>query len=139
MKRRKWDLKTKARVVLEGLKGRPIAELWTEHQVSQSQYCACRDHFACNAAKTFMSISEVRAKRALKCSSASLRWRPKKAKRRSNEPASIAKNDRARSRRSLNGSGQLSKVEHPSFWGYRQVWAHLRYAGDQRVNKPPDA
>ena len=40
MRRRKWDPKTKALVALEGLKGRPVAELCTEHQVSQSQYYA---------------------------------------------------------------------------------------------------
>ncbi len=53
MKRRKWDSKTKALVLLEGLKGRPVAELCTEHPISQSQYYAWRDQFLGNAAKTF--------------------------------------------------------------------------------------
>jgi transposase-like protein len=38
MPRRKWDAKTKALIVLEGLKGKPVAEICTEHQISQSQY-----------------------------------------------------------------------------------------------------
>ena len=67
MKRRKWDPKTKALVVLEGLKGRPVAELCTEHQISQSQYYAWRDQFLRNAAKTFevhqQSHSEARLER----------------------------------------------------------------------------
>ena len=38
MKRRKWDAKTKAAIVVQGLKGKPVAELCTEHQISQAQY-----------------------------------------------------------------------------------------------------
>lgn len=45
MKRRKWDSKTKAMIVLQGLKGRPIAEICTEHQISQAQYYQWRDQF----------------------------------------------------------------------------------------------
>ena len=33
MKRRKWDAHTKAMIVIEGLKGKPVAELCTEHQI----------------------------------------------------------------------------------------------------------
>ena len=36
MRRRTWDAKTKAMIVLEGLKGKPVAEVCTEHQISQS-------------------------------------------------------------------------------------------------------
>ena len=38
-KRRKWDAKTKAMIVMQGLKGTPIADICTEHQISQAQYC----------------------------------------------------------------------------------------------------
>jgi hypothetical protein len=31
-----WDAKSKAMIVLEGLKGKPAAEICTEHQSSQS-------------------------------------------------------------------------------------------------------
>jgi transposase-like protein len=34
MHRRKWDAKAKARIVLEGLQDRPVAELCNEHQIS---------------------------------------------------------------------------------------------------------
>lgn len=37
MQRRKWDANTKAIIVMEGVKGKPVAERWTEHQISQSQ------------------------------------------------------------------------------------------------------
>jgi transposase-like protein len=53
MHRRKWDAKTKALIVLEGLKGNPIAEICTEHQISQSLYYQWRDQFLANAAHAF--------------------------------------------------------------------------------------
>jgi len=45
MPRRKWDAQTKATVVLQGLKGRPIADICIEHQISQAQYYQWRDQF----------------------------------------------------------------------------------------------
>ena len=45
MQRRPWDAKTKARIVLQGLQGKPVAELCTEHQISQSLYDQWRDQF----------------------------------------------------------------------------------------------
>jgi transposase-like protein len=38
MQRRKWDAKAKAVIVIEGLKGKPVAEICIEHQISQAQY-----------------------------------------------------------------------------------------------------
>ena len=53
MQRRKWDSKTKALIVLQGLKGKPTAELCAEHQINQAQYYQWRDQFLANASKTF--------------------------------------------------------------------------------------
>jgi hypothetical protein len=53
MQRRKWDAHTKAMIVLEGLKGKPGAERWTEHQISQSRYYHWRDQLLVHAAKAF--------------------------------------------------------------------------------------
>ena len=53
MKIRKWDAKTKAMIVLEGLKGKPVAMICQEHQISQRQYDLWRDQFLTNAPKTF--------------------------------------------------------------------------------------
>ena len=53
MKRRKWDANTKALIVIEGLKGKPIAQLCHEHQISQSLYYQWRDQFLAQAAKAF--------------------------------------------------------------------------------------
>ncbi len=41
MKYRKWDSKTKAKIVLESLQNKiPLAELCNQHQMTQSQYTA---------------------------------------------------------------------------------------------------
>jgi hypothetical protein len=53
MHRRTWDAKTKVMIVLQGLQGKPVAELCTEHQISQSLYYQGRDQFLANAAKAF--------------------------------------------------------------------------------------
>jgi hypothetical protein len=38
MQRRQWDAKTNAMLVVEGLKGKPVAAICTEQQISQAQY-----------------------------------------------------------------------------------------------------
>ena len=55
MKRREWDSKSKARIVLEGLQGRSIASICTEYEISQSMYYRWRDTFLANAAQAFES------------------------------------------------------------------------------------
>jgi len=53
MKRRKWDPKTKAMIVLEGLKGKLVSEICIEHQISQAQYYQWRDQFLVNMPRVF--------------------------------------------------------------------------------------
>ena len=53
MKRRKRDPKTKAMIVVQGLKGKPVAEICLEHQISQTQYYQWRDHFLANVHQVF--------------------------------------------------------------------------------------
>ncbi len=53
MKRRKFDSKTKAMIVMQGLRGKPISELCAEHLISQAQYYQWRDLFIANASKAF--------------------------------------------------------------------------------------
>ena len=55
MKRREWDSKSKARIVLEGLQGRSIASICTEYEISQSMYYRWRDTFLAKAAQAFES------------------------------------------------------------------------------------
>ena len=53
MKQRKWDSKIKAKVVIEGLKGKPISKICNEHQISQSMYYQWRDQFLSNVDQVF--------------------------------------------------------------------------------------
>jgi hypothetical protein len=53
MHRRQWDVKTKAMMVIEGLKGKSVAELCAEIQISQAQYCQGHDQFLAYAPKAF--------------------------------------------------------------------------------------
>jgi hypothetical protein len=49
MPRRTWDANTKVMIVLQGLQGRPVAEMGTEPQMSQSQSDQGRDQCLAHA------------------------------------------------------------------------------------------
>jgi transposase-like protein len=53
MEKRQWDAKTKTRIVLEGLRGRPVGELCNEYQISQAQYYQWHKRFLAEAYKVF--------------------------------------------------------------------------------------
>jgi transposase-like protein len=53
MQRRTWDAKTKALIVLEGLKGKVVAEICTAYHIGQSLYYQWRDRFLPHAATVF--------------------------------------------------------------------------------------
>lgn len=53
MKRRNWDAKTKAKIVLEGLSGKPVSELCSQYQISQNQYYQWRDKFLAESHRAF--------------------------------------------------------------------------------------
>jgi transposase-like protein len=65
MHRRQWDAKIKARIVVEGLQGKPVAELCHEHQISQSQYDQWRDQFLAHAAHAFEAHQHTRTEARL--------------------------------------------------------------------------
>ena len=53
MKRRKWDSRTKAKIVVEGLGDRPVAELCNAWQIIQTQYYKWREAFLAGAHQAF--------------------------------------------------------------------------------------
>lgn len=56
MKYRKWDSKTKAKIVLEGLQNRvPLAQLCNQYQITQSQYYYWLNEFQAKAYEIFES------------------------------------------------------------------------------------
>jgi transposase len=73
MIRRKWDAQTKAMIVLEGLKGEPVAGLCTEHQISQSLYYQWREQFLANAAKAFETDQPIHRETRLEWENARLK------------------------------------------------------------------
>jgi transposase-like protein len=68
MKRRHWDSKTKAKVVLEGLTGKPVSEICNQYQISQNQYYQWRDKFLSESHRAFegqedgAEVSRLKAK-----------------------------------------------------------------------------
>lgn len=50
---RKWTSEEKAKIVVQGLKGRPVSELCNEYQIHQTQYYRWRDQFLENVDKVF--------------------------------------------------------------------------------------
>ena len=58
--RRQWDSKTKAKIVLEGLKGRSVVDICTEYSISQSMYCII------NGVTSFWQISINHLKLAIR-------------------------------------------------------------------------
>ena len=65
MKRREWDSKSKARIVLEGLQGRSVASICTEYEISQSMYYRWRDTFMANAGQVFETNATTRREEKL--------------------------------------------------------------------------
>jgi transposase-like protein len=53
MKRRRWDSKTKTKIVLEGLSGKPVSEICNDHGIHQNQYYSWRDKFLSEAHRAF--------------------------------------------------------------------------------------
>jgi transposase-like protein len=53
MNRRQWDAKSKATIVLQGLRGKPVSEICNEHQISQSEYYRWREQFLAGMPQIF--------------------------------------------------------------------------------------
>jgi transposase-like protein len=73
MQRRRWDAKAKAVMVTEGLKGKPVAEICTEHQISQSQCYQWRAQFLARAANACESQQSTKKEARLEQENARLK------------------------------------------------------------------
>jgi len=60
-KRRKWDARTKAMIVMQGLKGMQVADICIEHQISQAQYYQWRDQLMKQLPKVFENTEKKQA------------------------------------------------------------------------------
>jgi hypothetical protein len=73
MPRRPWEAKTKALIILEGLKSKPVAEICTAQQSSQSRYDHWRDQFLGTAATPFDDPQRTRNEARLEQENARLK------------------------------------------------------------------
>ncbi|WP_316355858.1 transposase [Candidatus Neptunichlamydia sp. REUL1] len=73
MKPRKWDGRTKARAILEGIKGRKVAEICNDYQISQAQYYQWREQFLSNLDKPFEAKKPTSREERLKCENQKLK------------------------------------------------------------------
>jgi transposase-like protein len=60
-------------IVMEGLKGKPVAELCTEHQISQPLHYQWRDQFLAHAAPAFEVHQHTRKEARLEHENARLK------------------------------------------------------------------
>lgn len=60
MRRRRWDSRTKTKIVLEGLSGTPVSEICNQYGIHQNQYYSWRDKFLSEAHKAFDSKKDTR-------------------------------------------------------------------------------
>jgi transposase-like protein len=116
-------------IVLEGLKGKPVAALYAEHQISQAQYDPWRDQFLVHAAKAFevheQSQREARparenARLKTRVGELTLELKKRPSAGMSRQRSSLV----AQRHASLLQQVQALKAE-PPFWGYRRLWAYL--------------
>jgi transposase InsO family protein len=137
MKRRKWESKTKAMVVLQGLKGRLVADICNEHQISQSEYYRWREEFLAKMPQLFENHDKKEAlllqeNTRLKKLVGELTLELKK-KRVARMKRVASASVQSRNQPVLERVRQI-KADHP-FWGYRRVWSHLKYVDELDINK----
>jgi transposase-like protein len=73
MKRWHWDAKTKATIVVQGLQGRPVAEICHEYQISPSLSYQWRDPCLAHAAHAFEVHQHCRGRARLEHENAKLK------------------------------------------------------------------
>jgi transposase-like protein len=73
MKRRSWSNQEKAAIVLEGIRGKSVADICLEHQINQSQYYKWRDHFLSHVASVFDTGKANQAEERLRRENAKLK------------------------------------------------------------------
>jgi len=65
MKRRRWGANSKAMIVIEGLKGQPVAAMCPAQQIRQSLYYQWRDQLLSHAATAFEAPQRTRTEARL--------------------------------------------------------------------------
>ena len=64
-KERNWTAEDKAKIVLQGSKGRAVSEICNEYQIHQTQYYKWREQFLENIPKVFETKSQSKKEERL--------------------------------------------------------------------------
>ncbi len=59
---RNWTAEEKAKIVVQGLKGRAVSEICNEYQIHQTQYYKWREQFLENVSKVFETKAQSKRK-----------------------------------------------------------------------------
>ncbi len=62
---RNWTAEEKAKIVVQGLKGRAVSEICNEHQIHQTQYYKWREQFLENLPKVFETNQQSKKEASL--------------------------------------------------------------------------
>ena len=73
MKRRQWSAQQKADIVLQGIQGRPVADICLEYEINQAQYYQWRDQFLSNRGAVFETGKANRKEQRLERENAKLK------------------------------------------------------------------
>ncbi len=66
MKKRQWTSEQKFQIVMQGFKGRAVAELCNEYQINQGQYYQWREQFLSNGQQVFETTKRTHQEQRLK-------------------------------------------------------------------------
>jgi putative transposase len=140
MRRRKWAAKTEAMIVIQGLQGKPVAEICHEYQIGHSLHYQWRNPFLAQVANAFELHQSTQRETRLEHENAKLKKLVGELMLRVEKKRRAAGMKRCQALRVIqHDAGLLPRVEalkaeHP-FWGYRRIWAHLHFVGQCAVNK----
>jgi len=68
-----WTSEEKAKIVVQGLKGRRVAEICNEYQIHQTQYYKWRNQFLENIPKVFETRRQSKKEARLECENQKLK------------------------------------------------------------------
>jgi transposase-like protein len=139
MKKRQWTSERKLQIVMQGVKGRPVSEICNEYQIGQSQYYLWRDQFLQNAGKIFEMPKTAQQQTRLERENEKLKAMVGELTMELKKKRLVRHHRRRAVLRTLADALLLEQIraiksEHP-FWGYRRVWAYLRFVARLAVNR----
>ena len=124
MSRRKWSPNQKAKIVVEGVKGRSVQEICNEHEISQAEYYQWKDLFLSRMDQACSSHDQkyqrlMKKERSLRAHG----WRADHGVKKNRGEVMVRSRPVTRVNIDLLYLDKIRKIksDHP-YWGYRRVW-----------------